>query len=720
MANATHIVGGGFSYQHVSGNSYRFTLTLYFDFLNGNQGAKRTNPTCFLFAKSTDIYVDSFYFPLVDSSRFLPFSNPNCASGINLKTQILVYQTLRTLNPNRYNDPKGYYIVWERCCRNNIITNIEKPGSTGQTFYMEFPPISRLGNTFLNSSPGFSEINSDYPCINQPFNLSFKAIDPDGDSLAYSFTAPLKGNSDTVRNRIEIRIPIPGPYALVNWKPTYSAQNPLPGNPGLRVNPQNGLVTCRASQQGLYVFSVLCEEFRNGLKIGEVRREMQLFVKDCQFNSPPNLLVKDPLAGFVLKNEDTIQVQSKSRSNCYSLKLTDAQLNQNVRFRVEPFSAITPQGIQKDTTVKIVRLGDSVTVRFCIPACAVAPKTNPWKILLIATDNGCSQPLSDSLVLNLVVNKAPTRPPILQTVGNVADTIQVLQTEVFTFKVEALQTENGSMEILSTLVDSSGIPINLQTNGISLPIGNGNQRIEAAFKWPEICFIPKKLPLKLTSIVRSLVCDSVKYDTLVRYIHISPKILEVAIKSDYVGSQFISVFENKNLNFNITGTASENRPLNLSATGNLTSIPGYSFANSTGNGQIVTPFAFNSDCASPAGAFDVVFLSSGTFCGNKVEDSIRYNLQIIKAIDSTNSMPNLLTANADGKNDDFNLQDILQKNNCVLTFDFVEIYNRWGKQIFYSTDLNFNWKPDNNSLGVYFFAIHFKEKTVRDWLMVVQ
>jgi hypothetical protein len=347
-------------------------------------------------------------------------------------------------------------------------------------------------------------------------------------------------------------------------------------------------------------------------------------------------------------------------------------------------------------------------------------KSKPWKILLIATDNGCSQSLSDSLVLNLVIRKGPTLPPLLQTVGIVADTIQVLQTEVFKFKIEALQTENGSMEITSSLVDSNGASIDLINNGITLPSGTGNQKIETAFSWPEICFLPEKQPLKMISIVHSLVCDSVKFDTLVRFIRISPKTLEVSIKSDYSGNKEISVFENKKLNFNVTGLASENRPLSLSANGVLATIPGFSFVNSTGDGQIITPFSFNSDCASPEGAFNVVFLSSSTFCGKKYEDSIQYQLRIYKAKDTLRFVPNLLTVNGDEKNDAFNIQNILPEDNCVLTFDFVEIYNRWGKQTFYSKDRNFNWKPDKSNLGVYFLALHFKEKTVKDWIMVVE
>jgi len=718
LAEATHIVGGGFSYRKVSGNIYQFNLNLFFDFINGNVGAKDESATCFLFSKSNNALVASLFLPLVDDSRFLPFTNPRCAIGSNISTRILVYQATYEMSPLDFKDPKGYYIVWERCCRNNIVSNIILPGETGQTFYMEFPPVIRNGLPFNNDSPVFIDLKSDYPCVNQAFSLSFKANDSDGDSLVYSFTAPLKGNSTVLMPRDGS--PFPAPYSLVNWAPDFSTQMPLPGNPGLQIDTKTGLVTCKASLIGLYVFSVLCEEFRKGLKIGEVRQEMQLNVKDCLFNTPPNLVAKNPLSSLELNNEDTLKIKSGSRSECYILRLTDAQQNQTLRFRARSFSANTPTSIQKDTTVTLIQAGDSVSVRFCIPACAVVGPINPWKILLIATDDGCSQPLSDSLILNLVIDRKPTLPPIIQTIGFVKDTIEVIQTELFNFQVEALQTENGNLTVFSRLVDSQGNPISLQTNGIVVPTGNGSSRVVSSFNWPEICFLPENQPLKLTTIVRSLVCDSVKFDTLIRYIKIIPQKLEVNISSDYPGLGDISMEENASVNFKLTGTASESRSVNLTTKGSLSTIPGFLFQSSSGFGTTNSPFSFNTDCASPSGVFEARFISSSTFCGKKYQDSLSYNIRIIKAEDTLKYLPNLLTVNGDGKNDGFNILEILAENNCKLNFDFVEIYDRWGIRVFYSKEINFNWKPDRRSLGVFFFALHFKERTIKDWLTVVR
>jgi len=719
IAHATHIVGGGFSYEKLFGNNYRFRLTLYFDYINGNPGAKDESPDCSIYSKSTNQLIDTLMFPLIDSSRFLPYTNPRCAIGNNIKTQVLIYEKTLFMPPASFSDPLGYYLVWERCCRNNVITNILKPQNTGQSFYMEFPPVAINGVNFANSSPQFQGINSDYPCINQAFSLSFLAVDPDGDSLVYSFTNPLKGNSDTAR-RLIVPPSMPGPYVPVNWRPGFNAQNAITGNPGLSVNSKNGLLTCVASQVGLFVFSVLCEEFRNGKKIGEVRREMQLNVKDCLPNAPPDLVVRNPLTNNFVKNADTLQMKSNSSTSCYMFKLTDAQFNQNVRFQVKSISLNTPSSLQKDTSIIRVLAGDSVAVRFCIPPCAQATRTNPWKILLIATDDGCSQPLSDSLMLYLVIKPSPTMPPSIETLGFVDDTISVIQTETFTFQTIASQTENGRLEVFSSLVDSKGIPIPIQTNGILLPDGTGGKSVISTFNWPEICLVPENQPLKLRSIVKSIVCDSIKYDTLFLYFRITPKVLGVGIESDYSGLNDILVLENTTIAFNLTGTVTENRRVNLSATGSLISLPGFSFLSTTGSGTTTSPFLFASSCSSPSGTFIAKFISSSTFCNRKYEDTISYNFRIKKATDSLGTIPNLLTANGDGKNDDFSINEILPQDNCQINFEFIEIYDRWGKKIFFSRDRNFNWKPDRSRLGVYFFALHFKEKTIRDWLTVIK
>lgn len=82
----------------------------------------------------------------------------------------------------------------------------------------------------------------------------------------------------------------------VSWLPGFSATSAIPGSPPLTINQQTGELRVTPSTIGLYVFSVLVEEYRNGQLIGAVRRDYQLFVVDC----PP---VEPPVATILYKNQ---------------------------------------------------------------------------------------------------------------------------------------------------------------------------------------------------------------------------------------------------------------------------------------------------------------------------------------------------------------------------------------------------------------------------------
>ena len=53
-----------------------------------------------------------------------------------------------------------------------------------------------------------------------------------------------------------------------------------PSVPGgqFSINPVTGTISWTASTIGNFVYTVTCEEFRNGNKIGEIRRDMQFIV----------------------------------------------------------------------------------------------------------------------------------------------------------------------------------------------------------------------------------------------------------------------------------------------------------------------------------------------------------------------------------------------------------------------------------------------------------
>ena len=277
---ARHIVGGEIR-MVATGTAGRYELTLvqFWDENTLTNGNTDQSTELLFYRKRDDKLVYRSTLPFI-SSRNVSYQNQACAAFRSLKTLEGTYKSTVTLTPSNFDDPEGYYIVWERCCRNDDINNIDSPSSNGMVFYLEFPPL-----TISNSSPKFSFPNGDYICKDQTFSMSMAATDADGDELRYSLVTPMRGNTGRT-NPIGNDSPKSG-YPLVRWSPGIDNQNMIPGTPALKVGSQNGKLTVVASQLGLYVFTVQCEEYRNGVRIGLVRRDFQLLVIECSKNSPP-------------------------------------------------------------------------------------------------------------------------------------------------------------------------------------------------------------------------------------------------------------------------------------------------------------------------------------------------------------------------------------------------------------------------------------------------
>lgn len=717
FSGATHIVGGGFTYQLLQGNVMRLQLTLYFDDINGNIAALDEMLNCHFFEKRTNTYLRTEFVPLIESSEFVPYTNPPCASTSGVRTKILKYSSDIILEPQIFNQIQGYYVVWERCCRNGNITNIEDPGGSGQVFFMEFPPIISGGNPFTNSAPVFRPIKADYPCVNENFNLAFGADDADGDSLVYALCTPLRGNSTAnAPNNVPA---FAAPYSKVTWLPGFDSLKAIPGTPPLKINPVTGELTCKPNQTGLFVFSVRCTEYRNGKKIGEVRREMQILVKDCIPNSPPDIIVRNPFNNTQLTNEDTLLFEITNKRVCNKIVIRDPQLEQTIRFQVRTLASNVPNNLIRDTLVNFSS-SDSLVVPFCIDPCLSTPQDQVWRVMFYASDNGCSFSKSDSLIVNIIARLRldSIKKPTVFTELALPETLDITQTEPLQIKFNGLQTQDANLGMTSNLVDNLGNPVSSQ--GIILPLASGKRLISSQFQWPEICFIPPNPPLKLTVLVNADYCLQIRSDTIVKYLNIIPKDIEVTINSERPDGDQIILKTGQSVSFPVTGTVSDNRAVQLNASGPLVQIPGFQFPGAQGQKTVSSTFSGGVDCKSPSGSFPIMLKAISQFCSVNYADSLQYTVIIEGDKDSLGIVPNLLTANGDNKNDGLILRKILPNDNCFYQFDFVEIYNRWGNQVFFSRDPDFRWMPEKGMEGVYFYSLHMKEKTFTTWLAVVK
>ncbi len=68
------------------------------------------------------------------------------------------------------------------------------------------------------------------------------------------------------------------------------------------------------------------------------------------------------------------------------------------------------------------------------------------------------------------------------------------------------------------------------------------------------------------------------------------------------------------------------------------------------------------------------------------------------------TVPNVITPNNDGYNDFFVIKGLEDYPNTL-----VQIFNRWGKKVYESSNYQNNWNGENNNDGVYFYVITFMD-----------
>lgn len=410
-ASATHIVGGELDLQHKSGNTYTLTLNLYFDAIFGQTGAIRPSLPAGIFLKSNNQRVANVSLPMTGSS-YVQYTSPACSIG-SLSTRKLVYNSDVTLSADVYNNPAGYYVAVENCCRNASISNIVSPGAAAQTFYLEFPAVVRNGQPFIDSTPRIFPPLSDYACRGELFYYDFGGQDADGDSLAYDMVTPLNGHATSAAP--DPTQASPAPYSLVTWNPGYSTQNQILGSPSLGINARTGRLTVRAASIGLFVFGVRCSEYRNRVKIGETRRDFQLLVVNCATNQPPRLqMVAGTGRTPYQPGRDTVRIVPGG-NRCLTIRYTDPDPSSvlTMTTRAVNFTGLAPTFTTRTSgTVHAAGQPDTLTATLCFPDCADT-KGKVYLLDLIVADNGCSLPKHDTLRVAFTATQPPNAAPVL-------------------------------------------------------------------------------------------------------------------------------------------------------------------------------------------------------------------------------------------------------------------------------------------------------------------
>lgn len=291
---ATHIVGGEIMYKYLSNNTfnvnYRVSLYLYIDCDFGSPEAIAQDIQGFLnvysYNKSQNRYTlytnGGNYYPLLNAR-----TGPTKVSSVNYsciknKPSVCVDKYTFTIDISVPKNNDGYVLSFERCCRNNSINNIINPESSGATYWTHIPGFS---NNFVNSSPFFKSLPPNFLCTNAPLNFDHSATDEDGDSLVYELFQPYLGASNNAPLPRENTSTNPSNYSNILWESNYSTYfNQIDGNPTLAIDPRTGRLTLTPTKTGQFVIGIKVIEYRNGVKIGETKRDFQFNVSECVFD----------------------------------------------------------------------------------------------------------------------------------------------------------------------------------------------------------------------------------------------------------------------------------------------------------------------------------------------------------------------------------------------------------------------------------------------------
>ncbi|MEO8087593.1 MAG: PKD domain-containing protein, partial [Bacteroidota bacterium] len=264
---ASHAVGADLTYVCMGGNNYRFFFTLYRDCsgiaVNATYSITGTSPC----GGNVTISVS-----LDSTNEVLHTCSTAVTRCVNAASPYMGIQA------NYYHgDVTLPYVCnfWTFglnpvICNRNPAINTLTPNASTYCLYVQ----ATLNNAVVqcNNSPTFSNIPVAFICAGTTQYFNHGAYDLDGDSLAFTMYTP---HSDAVSD-VQYIAGLSATQPLSYTFPDSTIFNSSTGD--IRITANNG------SQ--ITVLAIRADEYRNGVLIGSVERDIQIIVEACTDNPP--------------------------------------------------------------------------------------------------------------------------------------------------------------------------------------------------------------------------------------------------------------------------------------------------------------------------------------------------------------------------------------------------------------------------------------------------
>lgn len=295
---ASHTMGADLTYQCLGNNTYKVTVSFYRDCIGIPAPA---NPLVTIKSVTCNLNLSVTCYPRPGTGKEVTpscsTSVTTCNGGTFTGIQEWIYDGIITL-PAQCSD---WIFGYSLCCRNAAITTINSPSSN--TFYI----YASLNNIIApcNSSPTFSNKPVPFLCLGQQFCFNHGAYDADGDSLVYQLITP----KQTATTNVSYHSP-------------YNSSNPLNSMPSTTFSSLSGDICLTPQALEVTVMAVLVKEYRNGVLIGTVERDLQLTVMNCANNLPT-------ISGINGTNNFSMTICANTKT-CFNLFSSDPDIGQKV------------------------------------------------------------------------------------------------------------------------------------------------------------------------------------------------------------------------------------------------------------------------------------------------------------------------------------------------------------------------------------------------------
>ncbi|QHT66473.1 T9SS type B sorting domain-containing protein [Rhodocytophaga rosea] len=404
FVQAAHIIGGEITYKFLDstttgGRSYRYLLTFNIYIDEATSGAQATGLQFAIYHANTNQRIgDAILLDNPEPVNITPVLPPGCRiPGIeNFGILLFSYETIVTLPYSS----EGYHIIYERCCRNDEVVNLQP--FSGNTFYafIAAPDLP-------NNSAVFSEVAIPYICVRDTNTVVNNAVDADGDRLEYRFVRPYTGGTR------EDPVPQPPfiydfPPDLVSYNADYNYVEPFGENSVAQINLATGITNYAAPSVGNYVVAIEVREYRavndsTEVLVGIVRRELQLLVGDCPVNNMPK---------FSSASTDTLQYNVEAGEKlCFTVEATDIE-NDSLVLSATGDILLGTNGYSGPLASfpAVIKKG-SVSSPFCWQTtCDTPPGT--YQITVKAQDKGC--PPKTNTVIYLIKLLPVRKKPVIR------------------------------------------------------------------------------------------------------------------------------------------------------------------------------------------------------------------------------------------------------------------------------------------------------------------